>query len=820
MSRTELLTRNEAKTANAPVDADGVPTEVQFVDKNALIAAMKPRLNRMLTPWYVTGGVAMVAAAAEDGGAHPGMVAALTPVIAASAWWRSKKRILKHAGDDPDPEVIGRRRRLVGYCAGIAGAWSTLAVSVGVDMSDFESQVTMGALLPLTLLMAKSWWQFWSFRTRPAATDVAVPAPAAPVLEAEAVPGPPAWVVEVVDKWNKRMATARGALPGTELKKIGEIKGGWWAEIASPPGDFDPDRFRTAIGRIAAAFQTDVMNISVEVKPGDASKAILRIQHENPLWEVRLWPGMADTFFLDDDLLSAISVFGRFGDEAPAMYRWWNAGGPWHDLISGATGSGKSETVNQLIIAGLHSNGLIIDRVCDPQKGQSYGVLQDYVDWFASSVNEMRFLLLDTVREMYRRNRVLSRRRQKTWRACREMPLIVVTIDEAHEVLKDPLCLALVEKLAKMARKCGIKLRFITQVPLVTELGNSTPIKDAILGGNVIVHRTGSPLSGQFAFNGALPVQPHLLLPEWPEGTPQAGKTTAGIAYMIGTSRRAAPLRAFWTGEKLEPWLFDIDGDLTISPGVPSPEQIAASGDLWGLRQARIAMDAEVDVNDSDILPGDLAVELMEMASILGGGGRVAKPITAAPTKTGDEKDENEARDVVLREAVARTNTHGVVTRQDLVTGLPQMPGRTLTYAVGKLVDDKLIERVEKYIDPDTGKAVKGVYRVTDAGRTAAKSSATAEAEELAPTPDDVEPDVSVAAEATETVEADPATVELAADPERRAAAGGPIDWDDDADPDTDGYDLDEELLAEARRPSAHTDSAALDDLVLAGEPN
>jgi len=98
------------------------------------------------------------------------------------------------------------------------------------------------------------------------------------------------------------------------------------------------------------------------------------------------------------------------------------------------------------------------------------------------------------------------------------MPLLVITIFEAHALLALDGARAIAEDIGKMSRKCGIKLRLETQVPLLDQLGNSTTLRDMVVSGNVVVFRTANRLTGQVAFNGNLPVDPA----SHPEGIPRA----------------------------------------------------------------------------------------------------------------------------------------------------------------------------------------------------------------------------------------------------------------------------------------------------------
>lgn len=630
---------------------------------------------------------------------------------------------------DPDAgkgyrETLARRARAVGYGVLAGGTWTTAAAETGLDPTTAGG---CAAWLSLPLVAAATsvpWWLWLAKQRRPAT-----------VLPGRSTPD--AAVVDIVDPfeldvkttWATRVGAASGALPNTKLSGFKYVKGGWSATVTSDhPGSIEPDRWRNATGRVAAAYRCGLTDVSLELDGGDASQATVLVQRENPLCEVVMWPGPAETWDFD----RGVSMVGRFGDNEPARYRWWNEGGPWHDLISGATGSGKSEFVNQLLLSELHSGGRILSRVIDPQWGQSFGDLQDHVDWFAPEITEARYLLLDTVKQMRRRNRLYSRLRQKCWTPGSDEPLIVVTIDEAHEVLKDPICLELVERLAKMARKCGIKLRIITQVPVVTEIGNSTPIKDALLGGNIVVFRTGSAISSQVSIGATLPVDPHRLPPEWPKGSPGEGKTTAGLGFMAGASRREVPWRSFYNGAGLGRWLYDDGGPITC-PGVPSAAMVAESSVLWSDRRERVRLLFEQPPDDGDILPAGLVDALIASARAGTAGQRRADMPQVAPVEAPPE--DRSARSEVLRLAVRLADAGNRVEKSTIAEharggdGEPMKPG-TLTSVLTKLVADRTLLRVKN-----------GLYEVTDKARNEVGAEAEAQVDAMIG-PDDVDGDV------------------------------------------------------------------------------
>jgi hypothetical protein len=75
----------------------------------------------------------------------------------------------------------------------------------------------------------------------------------------------------------------------------------------------------------------------------------------------------------DLDLATFRSTVATYIDGDRVTYVWCRPGsGPWHDLISGTTDSGKSRLID-LLLATSREGGQdhIVDWVLDPQNGQS-----------------------------------------------------------------------------------------------------------------------------------------------------------------------------------------------------------------------------------------------------------------------------------------------------------------------------------------------------------------------------------------------------------------------------------------------------------------
>lgn len=433
--------------------------------------------------------------------------------------------------------------------------------------------------------LALPWW--WHYRLRGVPTDE-------PTVNADTP------VNSRIAEWDRVVACPGGPLEKSRLLDTEEIRGGWAGTIEILKGN--TDRAVMATKDIGAALRLKAGSIWIEPTPlGELHLARVLVLEENPLQNLLCWrePTL--------DVAKGTSVLGWYADMGEVRYRHFRPGsGPVHTLIAGSTDAGKSRTVDQLLCEERHS-GVIASQIIDPQGGQSLPDWQGNVEDYARNITEARALLTRARDRMYARNAFMASVKWRDDHRSDKFPdgrerlgigeftpgdprhglkLLSITIDEAQTVLADPVCRALVEEMIAMSRKCGIKFRLITQVPLLSSLGNSMAIRDAVAAGNVIVLRTANRLSGQVAFNGALPVDPSSLPKEWPDGS-----TTSGIGFVFAPGAdRAATMRVGYvedvfgwatTGPTigLEPYegpaAKGSDGASTAQPNPPEPQSDA-----------------------------------------------------------------------------------------------------------------------------------------------------------------------------------------------------------------------------------------------------
>lgn len=552
---------------NEPVEPNG----------SALLTYAGETLIKPLRPYGVGVAVWLTSVVTDDVPSYA--IATLAGAAAIAIERYARKRL-----DHPDGERYARRRRLAARLTRAGWVWLTAAALV--DWSDPGAYgAFMGVSLTLMTVAGSVPYQRWLAANRvPFVPAVELPEPDDDM--------PDEWELrrfEIERIWRERLSERTPKFKDSMLTLIREVPGadGWSAVIQlGEENDTDPDMIESAQARIAKAYKVGTTAVTLTLDPDDASKCLVMVLRNNPLWQKQPYNGEGiDT--------NGIAKIGRYASGKPLMYRFWDDGGCWHDLISGTTGSGKSELINLLLTMELRlrdalGRPLVAPFLIDPQHGQSYGELTRLLSGFVSKLEDARELIARFVAEMYRRNeslstrtyeetrpsgRVVTRQGVKTWQPTAEEPMLSLTIDEAHRILRDKDCKEMVAELVAMGRKCGIRIRLVTQVPLLSSLGGKMEIRDAVASGNVVVFRTGNRLSGDVAANGQLPGKPHKLPKRWRA----TGETAAGTCYSVGEGAEPEMARTIYIDDMLN-WLFDDDPELplfrgaevTLPPAIPT----------------------------------------------------------------------------------------------------------------------------------------------------------------------------------------------------------------------------------------------------------
>lgn len=678
-------------------------------------------------PWLIPGGVfaAETVMAAYNIGAVEALAAA--PVLAAGTFLVARRTLTKRAiarKSLEKGEKSGRRyRRLMSdvrrsaWYGGEVGLWA--AALAGTDIMHLPGVAVAALGMARWAFASRDWWKSADDRRDRGAADVTVNVDDA-VQEQTVKPDPVR--LRAITTWVTAIGCAGGPLAGTELVDFTPLPAvevhtqsrtmlpNWKAKVVAKDGvNLNMREARPRLrGLIASAYKCTYADVSFYADESDYSVGWVRVQPDNPLAQIRMWTGPGAT-----DWSKGVSRIGRFDDGVPIDYQWADEGGACHDLLGGCSGSGKSELVAQLLLTSLHSGGLVLDWVGDPQRGQSFGRLKDMVDWFARDKAEIKLMLLAAVKEMYRRNDVLSNHDIKTWTFAvakkLAMPLLVITLDEVQNYIDDPDILELVTILAGMARKCGIKLRLITQIIAAYNLGGDTYIKEQTKTGQTMVFRAETDVAGRSSVEGDSLIDPTELPKKWGPYTCAAGKKTAGLVFVQGVHGRDVYGRTDFTGEDMAVWLIDPSGDPSVTPGVFSPEAQRESGVLWGDRKERARRLIEAGRDDADILPNGKALELIEAAAVV----QASQQPLRAP-EAGQPAMQDRARDKVFAAALKLSDDNGVVLKPDLWAEVKgEMASGTMDKALTDLIGDGVLLRPKNGLYVVAGKA-KGRQQTID----------------------------------------------------------------------------------------------------------
>ncbi|MFI0822207.1 hypothetical protein, partial [Streptomyces sp. NPDC021115] len=369
--------------------------------------------------------------------------------------------------------------------------------------------------------------------------------------------------------WEQYAAVSEGPYPKSKLTSpVANPKGGWSGEIVVPRGR----TFEMRLKETASALDIDDLDL-ITLEPLGPRRGRVSVFAENPLKK--------GTLFGDNnviDLETGLAPIGVYYDGELANYRFWLPGsGAVHDFITGTSGSGKSRTVDALL--GMERRcPLVCSIVIDPQAGLSLPDWPDGVAVFAPG-NDLGIVTLRAVAAWMKNRADRYSRMRWTDDKGRERigraffvpgdpdPFVVLTIEEAHDLLNDPdhgeEAVKLLGDMSKEVRKVGLKLRVCNQGPNAEELGGKTLIRDILQGGNNLVLRSGSAATGKRAAGSALAgVDPGAIPREFADGT-----STGGLGYLAGPDNRTAMWRA---------------------PYVEDPYALAHEGETTGIEQAAL----------------------------------------------------------------------------------------------------------------------------------------------------------------------------------------------------------------------------------------
>jgi uncharacterized protein DUF87 len=410
-------------------------------------------------------------------------------------------------------------RRWFDFAAFLSLGWLPALAAFG-----FGSPVP--ALLAITVVGASGAW-IKHYRARP---------------QAQPEPEPEMGADQVI--W-ERLAAARNWVG--QLGPVEQLPGG------GRRYPIQLDGIKTTIGNVvsasenvAGAWHKPMTEAYAERDPhGITSRGYLTILGSETLTGVREWNGAGM------DPQTGMAAIGRYADGTDLHIKLYTPRyGTRHGLISGTTGSGKSQTLDLLIHVALKS-GVFVPVVLDPQEGQSLPFWKSRV-LYASGTAECHRMLRGLHAGMLDRSRYLA---DLEWDddgipmhglnffdyELTGLPMPLIIFDEAHMALKgrnreEREIIEMVTEIGRLGRKTGTALWLATHLPSLSELGGEQALRDMLRGGNVVSMRTANRVSGGMVG-----------LEKDPSEIPrffQDGKETYGLGYADGPDARPdAPMR-------------------------------------------------------------------------------------------------------------------------------------------------------------------------------------------------------------------------------------------------------------------------------------
>jgi hypothetical protein len=339
---------------------------------------------------------------------------------------------------------------------------------------------------------------------------------------------------------------------------------GWLGTAEALPGGgrrypVQLDGIKTTIGNVtgasenvAGAWHKPMTEAYAERDPaGITSRGYLTILGRDTLMRVREWDGTGI------DPATGTAVIGRYADGSPVRLKFYTPRyGTRHALISGTTGSGKTQLLDLLIHIALTS-GIFVPIVLDPQEGQSLPYWRGRC-MYAAGEDECRKMLHGLHAGMMDRSRYLARLRwDDDGIPMRGMPFFdheltgllmpLIIFDEAHIPLtantkasrgtaQSMGTVQATVEIARLSRKTGIALWLATHIPSLTDLGGEQALRDMLRGGNVACLRTANRVGAGMVGLQKDPSEIPMFFVD--------GRETYGLGYVAGPDNRPdAPMR-------------------------------------------------------------------------------------------------------------------------------------------------------------------------------------------------------------------------------------------------------------------------------------
>lgn len=309
------------------------------------------------------------------------------------------------------------------------GTWDALAAAVGPLAAPLPQALGIGGLV-----LSVPWW---ASRRRRAKVRVE----------------------RTIANWPD-IARAVG-LAGSQIMSATVDLWGWRARLRLARGQ-TITHVMAKIPEIESGFGTQRNAIRVYPTPDDlANRCELRVLDRDPHADAVPWPGPSVT-----SITQPVNL-GPFEDAEPCQVSFLRR----HAIIGGATGSGKSGGLNELLASLAACRDVVIWGI-DLKRGMELRPWAPCLDRLATTPREAAALLADATAVLFARAQWLADHGKREWAPSPAMPALVIIIDEYAELAEDaPDAMSDTDTIARLGRAPAVTLVAATQRPTQKVMG-------------------------------------------------------------------------------------------------------------------------------------------------------------------------------------------------------------------------------------------------------------------------------------------------------------------------------------------------------------
>jgi len=480
--------------------------------------------------------------------------------------------------------------------------------------------------------------------------------------------------------WDEYLGAEKKAIAGTRLEGVEVKDTSWSATVVCPRDSQGAQLVVSARERIATAFGVSPLWVEV-IRTSDNSRPRVVVTTEATLAESRPWTpaGVTATTVEVGTRPDGTRVVAEVQRPESGVRHWWFTGGSGSGktaAVIGTVGRIMQPHVPALEATGEKVGWVVLDLV-DLGETSLPALADDRVRFrFGTTVEDCRLALQRAVAVMESRQhamrsmRIVDRGVERvgvsTLQVGPEYPLYLLLIEEATGIIGDKQSMLLAQQVAKLGRKYGVSLAWVTQTSSLNEAfgpNGGEAVRMNIQANGSVWAGWSNRGSGQMAFGGGVQIN----LAEIPKGQPGTGLWVTQGGDRCGVSRTD--------------WIDDSQGR---PDSVPSMWQVADTIVPGGLEAAAL-----------------VAVEEVEAAAVQGSGegGEVpAVRLVEASSSVGDR----------------RALVAGIV--EDLAAEGPVRTSEVMVEFLARTGDAGL-----QPTDPEWGKIYDRVLK--DLGQVAAKTS-------------------------------------------------------------------------------------------------